>query len=151
MEDPRTIFVFDIDGVLFPYEAGIYSFGLNEAEWVNMMKSRNVYAEFRPFKTMQKFMKEHNNKYYVCSRVCCEEEILQKREALVKHYPLIPEKNMYFVESNLVKKDILHRIRLENPRLDTKYICMVDDTTEVLLDIMNNTKYSTIHVSSFIE
>ena len=46
---------------------------------------------------------------------------------------------------------VVERIKKLNPNLEDKYFVMIDDTVEVLNHIMDNSNFSTVHISSFLQ
>ena len=46
---------------------------------------------------------------------------------------------------------MIKKIKEEYPLLDAKYFVMIDDSIEVLNHIMENSEFSTVHVSSFLK
>ena len=49
------------------------------------------------------------------------------------------------------KVEVLKKIKEKYSELDDKYFVMIDDTIEVLNYIMENSNFSTVHVSSFLK
>ena len=45
----------------------------------------------------------------------------------------------------------MKKIKEGYPELKDKYFVMIDDTVEVLNDIMNHSSFSTVHISSFFD
>ena len=45
----------------------------------------------------------------------------------------------------------MNKIKELNPNLEDKYFVMIDDTVEVLNHIMDNSNFSTVHISSFLQ
>ena len=73
-----------------------------------------------------------------------------KYEFLTKNYN-IKKENIYCVREDNLKKEALKEIKKKYPNLEDKKIIMIDDSVSVLTDIMNNTNFSTVHVSSFFD
>lgn len=67
-----------------------------------------------------------------------------------KYYD-IPIKNIYYVEKDIQKKEKLMKIKENYPKLDDKYIIMIDNIVSILNDVMENTNFSTTHISSFLD
>ena len=78
-----------------------------------------------------------------------EKEYNDKLKFLNKNYSILNE-NCYMVYKDKEKLDKLKEIQ-ERTKVEDKYIVMVDDTVDVLNNIMENSQYTTIHVSTFIK
>ena len=78
--NPNTIYVFDVDGVLAPLEFGEYNhYELDDDEWAKALLEKDLYAEKRPAKTFQEFLATKNkNNVYVATKVMNEMEKKQK-------------------------------------------------------------------------
>lgn len=152
LEEEKTICIFDVDGVLTPLEFGVYNhYSLNDEEWASAINDKDFYAENRPIKVMQEFIKKRNLKdVYVVTRVMNETELKQKQNFLNKHYHILPE-NVYMTLKNEEKLDVMYKIQAKYPELESKYFVMIDDTVEVLNHIMDHSSFSTAHISSFFE
>ena len=59
--------------------------------------------------------------------------------------------HVYLVYHNDEKLDVINKIKKLNPNLEDKYFVMIDDTVEVLNHIMDNSNFSTVHISSFLQ
>ena len=77
-------------------------------------------------------------------------EKTQKIEFLEKNYG-IKKENIFDVYKNEEKLEVIKKIKEEYPLLDAKYFVMIDDSIEVLNHIMENSEFSTVHVSSFLK
>ena len=55
------------------------------------------------------------------------------------------------VYKNEEKLEKIKEIRKEYKNIEEKYFIMIDDTVDVLNHIMENSSFSTIHISSFFE
>ena len=71
-------------------------------------------------------------------------------EYLKKYYNIL-DKNIYFVNKNRDKTSELIKIRNLNNDVDDEHIIMIEDTTDILTDIQDNTNFSTAHISSFLD
>ena len=153
LRDKNTILVFDIDGVLAILEFGEYNhYGLlTDEEWNEACKTNNFYTEDKVSKRMQRFIKERDKcKVYVISKVNNRHEVEHKKEYASKYYG-IPLDNIYLVERNYSKIDALNDIKKRNKGIKDSQIVMIDDTDSVLTEVEKNTKYSTAHISTFLD
>ena len=87
---------------------------------------------------------------YVISKVFTDHELADKQQFLEKYYG-IKRENVFAVRSNQDKVDVLNQIKQRYLELDNHHLIMIDDTTEVLTMVMDNTPFSTAHVSSFLD
>ena len=147
-----TILVFDVDGVLAKLEFGKYNhFETDEIWYSGIDNDINFYTEDKVIKKMQEFIKTKNiNNIYVITVSKNEKEASIKREYLNKNYNILSD-NIYFSDKNIDKKDKLKLIKEKYKEIDDYKIVMVDDTVEILNDIMDNTNFSTVHISSFLD
>ena len=153
LKNEDTVLAFDMDGVLSKMEFGEYNhFAMNDEEWaLACEEGENLYPEEAVIKRMQKFLKTRNmDNIYVISKVYNEKESQMKDEFLTKYYKIKIE-NIYYVNKNSDKVTILKEIKKKYPKLEDYQIAMVEDSVDVLNDIMAETNYSTIHISSFID
>lgn len=150
--NPKTIYVFDVDGVLARLELGEYNhYFYDDEKWQQALQTHDFYEEIRPILSMQKFVKERNkDNVYVATRVYNEVEHEQKKSFLEKHYDILPS-HVYLVYNNDEKLDVMQKIKESHPDLEDKYFVMIDDTVEVLNHIMENSSFSTVHISSFLQ
>ena len=148
-----SVLVFDVDGVLAPYEYGEYNHNAcRDDVYEEYMKTHNIYDGLRPLKTIQNVLEEHNNpkRVFTCS-VAAPYEVEAKKSFVLKNYD-IPEENIIFVESKKEKLSVLHKIHDEYfPDLDPKMVVMIEDTTATLTQIQENSEFSTMHVSSLLD
>lgn len=153
LNDKNNILVFDVDGVLATMEWGEYNhYELNDDEWTKLCEEgKNCYNENCVVKKMQEFLKDKNtNNIYVITKVGNNNEGEFKKEFVNKYYG-IPQENVYFVEKDSDKKTRLLEIKQKYKEIDDYRIVMIEDSVNVLNDIMNNTNFSTVHVSSFLD
>ena len=100
---------------------------------------------------MQDFLKNKDmNRIYVITTVGTENEIKFKKDYVQKYYN-IPKENIYCVEHNSQKTKELKTIKENYPEIEDYKMVMIDDTVEILTDIMENTNFSTAHISSFLD
>ncbi len=151
-KDKNTIYFFDVDGVLAPIEYGEYNhYYYDDEAWAKALLTEDFYATKHPFKTMQNFLKDKDiQKVYIITKVMNEEELKQKKKFLMKHYHIL-ENHIFLVYQNEEKLNTMLKVQKEYPTLEDKYFVMIDDTVEVLNYIMENSSFSTVHISSFLE
>ena len=153
LNDKDSVLVFDVDGVLALMEFGEYNhYILNDEEWDRAnTDGNNFYTEEKVSKKMQKFIKTRDlSRIYVITRSKTTSEFDFKKDYLNKFYGII-KSNVYFVEEDLDKKEKMKLIKEKYKDLDNHKIIMIDDTVTVLTDIMDNTPFSTAHISSFLD
>ncbi|MBQ7667937.1 MAG: hypothetical protein IJS47_01245 [Clostridia bacterium] len=148
-----SVLVFDIDGVLAVLEFGEYThFVLTDEEWDALHSSgKSLYSEEKVSHKMQEFLKGKDmSRVYVITSSGSKGEGEAKRDFANKYYK-IPRENVYYVDRNRTKLDILKSIKEKYPDLEDYKLVMIDDTCSVLNEIMDNSKFSTAHVSSFLD
>ena len=148
-----SILVFDVDGVLAILEFGEYNhYEMNDKLWNEAnAKGINYYNEDKVSKKMQQFLKNKNmDNIYVITTVGHNNEGEFKREYVNKYYN-IKKENLIYVNDNSEKRKALIKIKNKYPNIPDKKIIMIDDTTDILSDIMDNTNFSTAHISSFLD
>ena len=153
LNDPNSVLAFDVDGVLAVMEWGEYNhYGEDDTTWASMHKSGlYLYTEQYVVRKMQDFIKGKNkDNIYAISKVFTEFELEDKKHFLSEYYGINPE-HVYAVKNNLEKADVLDRIRRFHPNISNHQLIMIDDNPEVLTNIMDKTKYSTAHISSFLD
>ena len=143
LKNRETVYVFDVDGTLTDFNYSIRAF------WSPTEKPVS-YDNVRPLKTMQKLIsKLDRDKVFVCSRVTIEGESEAKERFLIKNFNIKLD-NIYFVRENEWKVEILKEIQ-KRTKVEDELLLMIDDSTEVLYNVLTNTNYSNLHVSYFIE
>lgn len=149
--DSKTVYIFDVDGVLAKIEYGKYNHYFYDDElWAKMILENDYYEHVLPLKTMQDFIKSKDlSRVYVATKVMNEEELKQKKNFLAKNYGIL-EDHVYAVFNDLEKLNVLKNIQKNYKDLEDKYLVMIDDTVDVLNHIMDNSAFSTVHISSFI-
>lgn len=153
LNDDESVLVFDIDGVLAVMEWGEYNhYGEDDETWTKMYENNtNYYTEKFVCKKMQEFMKDKDkNNIFVITKAFCENEVEDKKNFVNKYYD-IPKSHVYSVKSNLEKTDILIKLKSNFPNLPNHKFVMIDDTVEILTDVMDKTEFSTAHISSFLD
>ncbi|MBQ9314135.1 MAG: hypothetical protein IJ220_03920 [Clostridia bacterium] len=153
LNDDESILVFDVDGVLAVMEWGEYNhYGEDDETWTKMYEENsNFYTEDFVCKRMQEFIKSKDaNKIFVITKAFCENEVEDKKNFVNKYYG-IPKEHVYSVQSNIQKTDVLIGIKEKYPDLPGHKLVMIDDTVEILTNIMERTGFSTAHISTFLD
>jgi len=153
LNDKDTVLAFDVDGVLAVLEFGDYHhFAMNDDVWIEAVNNgAEFYGEDKVSKKMQDYLKTRNmNNVYVITKSYGDAEDNMKRDYLMKYYNILNE-NIYYVREELEKKYKLNEIKSKYPNLEDKKIVIIDDTVNILNDVMDNTNYSTVHISSFLD
>lgn len=152
LNDKDSILVFDIDGVLAKMEFGENTHFMDEDEWNRLVgEDINFYTEDKVSKKFQKFLeKKDKNRLYVITKIGKDNELLQKKEYANKYYN-IPKENVYGVKKDSDKVQEIISIKEKYNNLDDKKIIMIDDTVQILNEIMEHTSFSTAHISSFLD
>ena len=153
LNDEQSVLVFDVDGVLSLLEFGEYHHHLlNDDEWNKVNASgMNYYTEDKVSNKIKNFLSTKDmNRIYVITTVGSNNEGEFKREFAFKYYN-IPKDNVYYVDDNSKKITELKKIKDKYQELDDYKIIMIDDTVGILNDVMEKTKFSTAHVSSFLD
>lgn len=153
LKDGNSILVFDVDGVLALLEFGERThYEMNDELWNEANeKGINYYTEEKVSKKMQNFLKDKNmNNIYVITTVGNNNEGEFKREYVNKYYN-IKKENVIYVSDNSEKTTEIIKIKEKYPNILDEQIIMIDDTTDILSDIMEHTKFSTAHISSFLD
>ena len=153
LNDPNSVLVFDVDGVLALMEWGEYNhYDEDDETWMNMHgEGKFFYTERFAIPKMQKFLQNKDmNRVYVITKVFTEYELDDKKQFLEKYYG-IKRDNVFSVKSNPEKVDVLNTVKQKYLELDDHHLIMIDDTTDVLTMVMNNTPFSTAHVSTFLD
>lgn len=153
LKDQDTVLVFDMDGVLSTLEFGEYNhYEMTDEEWAEANREEvNYYTDDKVIKKIQDYLKVRDmNNVYVISKSYTPNESKCKVDFLTKNYNILKD-NIYFVNENEEKVDILKSIKEKYPEKKDYQIAMVEDTVDVLNDIMAKTNFATIHISSFID
>ena len=153
LNDEESVLVFDIDGVLAVLEFGEYNhFNDSDEEWFeNCSKGKNPYKEDKVVYKIKNFLKNKDmSRIYVITAIGHINEWEFKKEFAYKYYN-IPKENVFYVKKDSEKKEKILEIKKKYPELEDYKIVMIDDTTKILTDIMENTKFSTAHISSFLD
>lgn len=150
IKQPGIIVVFDVDGVLAPYEWGKNCHhSMPDEEWnLKLANGEDLYRRIRPVKVLQDFISQKNiDEVYVCSKADLD-ELKSKTAFCVKEYGIKPE-NIYLVRQKAEKLVILDKIR-DKLGVAEDQIAIVEDTVDTIDMIAERCDYKTIHVSSFL-
>ena len=153
LNDNESILVFDVDGVLALLEFGEYNHYIYDDEiWDDKNKNGyNFYKETLVSTKMQSLLANKDMKrIYVITTVGSNNEGEFKRDFVNKYYGILKE-NVYYVNKNRDKTSVLLKIKEKYPQLNSKKIVMIDDTVDILNEIMEKTDFSTAHISSFLD
>lgn len=145
-----VVVVFDIDGVLAPYEFGDIRHSVNEGNWEQIIKEERPYDHLKPQPIVSRFIQlkqEAGGKVYVCS-VSQDFEIEQKREFVKREYGEQLGSRVKFVSSKPEKIEFLRKLAM-GLQLPEENIALVDDTVKTLDGIFEQSNFTTIHSSSF--
>ena len=150
--NPNSVLVFDVDGVLAKLEFGENTHHILEQEWNKINEENiNLYNEDKVIMTMRRFIREKNiNKIYVITLVQNDNESKFKKMFLNKYYNILIN-NIYCVKSKQEKINKLLEIGKMYPKLDDENIIMIDDSVEILDEVIKKTNFSTAHISSFLD
>ena len=153
LKDENSVLIFDVDGVLALMEWGIYNhYALNDEEWAKACDNGvNAYTEDKVCNKMKSFLANRDmSRIYVITSIGSLNEAEFKKEFVNKYYN-IPKENFFCVKHNNEKTEQIFKIKEKYPELSDYNIVMIDDTVSILNDVMENTKFSTAHVSSFLD
>ncbi|WP_285945782.1 hypothetical protein [Thomasclavelia cocleata] len=139
--------VFDVDGVLAPFEFGeLKHNGCKDEDWENFVIENKPYDNIRSIPQLKQFINDKGlNNVYACS-VSAPYEEKNKRDFVVREYG-IPVENIKFVCD---KKDKIHFLKqLAKETKDESKVAIVEDTVSTLNQIFDTTDFITVHISSF--
>ena len=148
-----SVLVFDVDGVLAVSEFGEYThYELIDEDWDASCKDGKVYySEDKVSLKMQEFLRQKDmSRIYVVTASGTSIEGEAKKDFVNKYYD-IPRENVFYIERDKNKLDTLNRIKENYPNLEDYKLIMIDDTCSVLNQIMENSHFSTAHISSFLD
>lgn len=148
-----SVLVFDVDGVLAVCEFGEHThFVLTDEEWDALCKTgQSLYSEDKVSPKMQNFLKDKDrSRIYVITASGTSNEGEDKKNFVNKYYHILKE-NVYYVDRSRNKLEILRKIKEKYPDLEEEKLIMIDDTCSILNEIMENSGFSTAHISSFLD
>lgn len=152
LENKDSVIAFDVDGVLAPIEYGEYNhYYANDEEWAEEIENgTDFYKDVRPVETIREFIKTKDiNNIYVITKAMNEKEFDCKIRFLIKNYGILKE-NCFMVYKDEEKLSRLDEIQAK-VNIDDRLIVMVEDTVSILNHIMENSKYTTVHISTFLK
>lgn len=143
----EVIVVFDVDGVLAPYEFGDKKHCVSDDEWDEILeKGIDVYSNVQPVKILQEFIKRKGvENVYVCS-VSSIKEYDSKVAFCMKKYSIL-EDHIILVKHKADKVSFLDALS-KKVNLPHNEIALIEDTVETL-DQAAKSDYCTVHISSF--
>ena len=153
LDSDKSVIAFDVDGVLAPIEYGEYThYYADDLLWAEEIENgTDFYKDVRVVKELKKYIDSKDiNRIYVITKVMNEKEFIQKLEFLKNSYGIL-EDHCYMVYKDFDKLNKLEEIRKLYPDLEDKDIAIVDDTVDILSYVMQNSKYSTVHISTFLK
>ena len=151
LESEKAVYCFDVDGVLALLEFGENNHYCNVSDevWASNLLINNYYNDKKVNKVIQRFLKSKDmRRVYVITKVFNEVEFKQKKDFVFKNFNISPD-NVFMVNDGSSKLKVMRDIHKSYCDLEDKYMNMIDDTVNILNNIMNNSSYSTVHVSSF--
>lgn len=153
LNDPESVIVWDVDGVLALLEWGEYNhYDDDDETWANNQKEGVfVYTDRFVIPKLQEFIKGKDPaRQFSISKAFTVHEDEDKKAYLNTNYE-IPRENVFTVRSNEEKVDVLKRIKEKFfPDLDDHKFIMVEDSVDILTLIMENTPFTTVHISTFL-
>lgn len=147
LAEPETAVVFDIDGVLAPYEFGdLCHSACPDEDWEAFVREHDPYAHIRPVRLIQDFVAAKGPaRVFACS-VAEDYEASGKRDFVTRNYA-IPAENVRIVSSKAEKVEFMREVagRLGVPE---RRVALVEDTVKTLNLVMDAGGFVTVHVSS---
>lgn len=149
LKERGIIVVFDVDGVLAPYEWGNMQHCVSDEEWDRTLANhKDVYANARPVQTFVDFIIEKgSDSCYVCS--CGSKAEIHSKSSFCSDKYGIPAENICIVKKKADKLPFLNNLR-DKLGISENRIAIIEDTVETLDEIANGHDYITVHVSSFL-
>ena len=145
---------FDVDGTLGEYRYNDQIYAGRCPEFGNQTLSDLLFADLfyraRPLKTMQNIVSNlDTNKVFILGAAVTNNEIDQKYIWLKENYPSIKKENIYFINSTILKPDVILEW-CNHYGIDKKDVVFVDDRLDALrkAEELGITAY---HPSSFTE
>ena len=153
VKDKGSVLVFDVDGVLAVMEFGEHNHYTSDDEerYRANISWKNFYTKEKVSKKMQNFLsKKDIGRVYVITKAASEQEFNHKKSFLRENYN-IRDENIYWVKKEVEKKEKLLEIKWFYEDLPDYKLVMIDDSVTILCDVMDNTGFSTMHISSFLD
>lgn len=142
-----VIVVFDVDGVLCPFEFGnLKHNACKDSCWESFVVKNKPYSKAKAIPQMKQFIEQKGiEKVFVCS-VAEPLEEKDKKNFLIREYGIF-ENHISFVRSSKSKLKYLQTFVTDGR--EQNQIALVDDTVEILNDVYEQSDFITVHVSSF--
>lgn len=156
LTDDKSVRFFDIDGTLCMYEYSPRNHNAcREDYWFHFVKENpDFYRRQKPIKVMQNFLRAFGDpkRDFVISCTCDDFEIKVKSQFVFDNYPIPPE-NVFRAERRQDKLQIVQDTIKERgfQSIPPENIIIIDDTTDVLSTVQENSDFTTIHISSFLD
>ena len=153
LKENDNVLVFDVDGVLAVQEWGEYNhFDMTDGDWSIMsLNDHYFYTEKFVSKKMQDYLKDKDmSKVYVITKSYTSNED-ESKVYFCNQYYNIPKEHVFTVKSDEEKLSVFKDIANKYPDTIPHKIIMVEDTVSILNEIRENTPYSTVHISSFLD
>lgn len=158
LKQDDTIVVLDLDGVMSIYEYGELNHNpCHMDEFDDFLTNHDSYAKARPNKIIQNFVNNKNpNNIYVCSHMLNLKEGKYKYNFIKKYYPSIPFKNIFLVGKVEDKLEVMKTIyynekMIKKIPISEKNIAIIEDTVSTLSYIQDNSNFTTVHITSFMD
>lgn len=151
LKQDGIITVFDVDGVLAPYEYGDLKHCVSDEEWLNGFTDpdNNLYSKINGLPYLQKFIENKNiDDVYVCSQAD-EYESVAKIKFVTDNYN-VKRENIHLVKDKNMKVNVLNMIR-DAKNIPENEIAIIEDTVKTLDAIAKEHNYVTVHVSSLFD
>ena len=144
---PDTVVVFDIDGVLAPYEFTPRCHSvIDDDEWMELVRTGDPYGKLPPIKLIQRMIAQKGRKCVYVVSVSSPEEYQGKQRFVTDNYD-IDAAHIRFVPSKAQKIDALAQIAA-GCGVPQEQVAIVEDTVKTLDAIARASSFATIHVSS---
>ena len=147
MLEPETALVFDIDGVLAPYEYGeLCHSACPDDDWERFVREEDPYGHMRPVRLIQRLIEEKGpERVYACS-VAMDFEAAGKRDFVLRNYG-IPANHVSIVSAKANKLAFLEEVRAALG-VEPARVALIEDTVGTLNLVYEQTGFTTVHVSS---
>lgn len=143
------IVVFDVDGVLAPYEWGVNQHCMSDELWDSILENHeDIYARVQPVQTILDFVhSKRPQDCYVCSRSAHAESAFKARFC-TDNYGIAGD-HICLVDNKSDKLLFLNKLR-DELGIPENRIAIIEDTVKTLDEIAKDHDYITVHVSSFL-
>lgn len=144
---PNVAVVFDIDGVMAPYEFGeLRHNGCPDSEWEQFVENNKPYSNAKVIPQILSFIQEKGVKnVYACS--VSEDYEKEDKGGFVSDKYGLPSDHIIFTKTKDEKLTFLKS--LSEKMGGEKNVAMVEDTVKTLNQIYDNSNIITVHISSF--